>query len=415
MYILQFIQALTIILSPLYILRFKIALPFLPLPFPITFLEVAILLSFASSLVVFLKNGADFKKIQTRLDPYILFFLAAASLSVFFSYDFIGGLGILKAYFIEPILFYYSLVFVARQKGYSYIITSLFMVGIWVSLLSLVQKFTGQLSLAPNEIAQGRVTALYNSANSLALFLGPIILLSVALFVEAKKNLAKLVYFCIFIFFTLTMIWTKSRGGLIAEILSLVIFMYTVFALRINILKKIWYVIPVSVVLLSTLFFYQIYQDYKFIPPSYGRPYTDGDTLQIRFFIWAGTVNLLKDHPIIGAGLNGFKTLYSNQYRLPQYQEQFQYPHNLVLTYWVETGIIGLSSFLLLVVCCYSLVIRNILKSNKQILGAGLLAGLSYWMIHGVVDVPYFKNDLSFEFWVFLSLVILWVEIKENS
>jgi O-antigen ligase len=117
---------------------------------------------------------------------------------------------------------------------------------------------------------------------------------------------------------------------------------------------------------------------------------------------------MLKDHFVFGAGLNGFKTLYSNQYRPIQYQEQFQYPHNILLTIWTEMGILGLFSFLLILVELYSVLIRRLQNNHAPILGAALLGILSYWMLHGMVDVPYFKNDLSVEFWVVAALIESW-------
>lgn len=404
------LQSLTIIASPLYILRLHFIIP-------TTLLEILILATVLVSLIEFARDGWSFRKLRTHFDLIILLFLVSGVVSVFVSVDFLGGLGILKAYFVEPILFYYCLVYTSYRYGSKYILLSGLVSGIWLSGMAVLQKVTGSFTLAPYEIVLGRVTAVYNSANSLALYLGPLAILALALFLEMMVqkekekidvNLQRVFFLLIFLLFVVVIIWTKSRGGMIAEAISLLIFSYAVFSSKLKILQRVWYIIPALSFSLIAVFLYLVYLNYNFIPPDYGKPYTRGDTLQIRYFIWAGTINMLKDHPIFGAGLNGFKTLYSNQYRIPQFQEQFQYPHSLILTFWTETGLGGLTILIALMVESFSVILRNIVESRRVILGAGLLAILSYEIIHGVVDVPYFKNDLSLEFWMVVGLIEIW-------
>lgn len=397
---------LTVLLLPAYVSRAFWMVPVINFYLPFTLLEIMILISVGITGVVFVYQGFPFKKIQTDFDLIIGLFLLAFIAAVFVSFDFIGGLGILKAYFIEPVLFFYCLIFWMREKGNKLVLAGLWGSAIWISILALVQKFFGAFVFAPVEYEQGRMTAVYNSANSLALFLGPIMLLVFAHFF--KKGQDKWKYAVLFGLFLGVMFLTKSRGGLVSLTGALAVFGYIMAVLKRRWLMKLWWVGPIAATLCLCLFFYFFYENYNFFPIEYNRPYTQGDTLQIRYFIWAGTINMLKDHFFWGAGLNGFKTLYSNQYRLPQYQEQFQYPHNILLTFWVEGGILGLFTFLLLLISAYGVVIRSIAKSKNQLLGAALIAGLSYWVLHGMVDVPYFKNDLSVEFWVILALIENW-------
>lgn len=397
------LQSLVLILAPLYILRFKVLIP-------TTILEVLIILTIIVTSIEFFRDGKEFKKLKTRFDFAILLFLGTVTVSAFQGPNLASSLGILKAYFIEPVIFFYCLVYTARKYGYRYILNSLLISGFWLSILGIIQKITGNFSLAPYEIIQGRIPALYNSANSLALYLGPIIILSLGLFSTERPGTKKFLYFLLLLLFIVVMVWTRSRGGMVALLLGMIVFAYTLLAFRNTVLQKIWYVVPALTLILVATFFYLFYLNYNFLPVNDGRPYTQGDTLQIRFFIWVGTINMIRDHPIFGAGLDGFKELYSNQYRLPQFQEEFQYPHNLILTFWTETGIFGLFAFIYLLVGSLGVLIKKIPKSKIPILGGALIAAITYWVLHGVVDVPYFKNDLSVEFWTILALVQLWQE-----
>lgn len=401
------ISSLAIILAPLYIIRMEWVLP-------TTLLELLIILAILTNLAEFIGDGFPLRKLKTNFDIKLILFLVAALIATFVSFDFVGGLGILKAYFVEPVLFFYCLIFQARKRGKNFITVSLIVVGIWLSTLGILQKITGSFTLAPYEIAQGRISAVYNSANSLALFLGPITILSLGELVRIKGR-TKLLWLTLFIFFTLSLIWTRSRGGMIAQLGALTIFAYTALALANRLIRKYWFVLPSIFLMLLAFFLYLFYLNYNFLPIDNGKPYTQGNTLQIRYFIWTGTVNMLRDHPVFGAGLNGFKTLYTNQYRLPQFQEEFQYPHNLLLTFWAETGLVGLFAFLTILVGALGLIIRTLRRAPQPIFGVTLLAAIFYWIIHGMVDVPYFKNDLSLEFWTLMALVEIYAQTKARK
>jgi O-antigen ligase len=406
---------ITLVCIPFYIIRSFVVVPGINFYVPFTLLEVLILFTTLITSMTFFKGGYSFDSLKTKFDWLILLFLIAGLVAVYTSYDFIGGLGIFKAYFIEPVLFFYCLTFVGRLKGYSFIIWGLLGSGIWLSALAFLQKFFGIFIFAPIEYDQGRITGVFNSGNSLALFLGPVAVLAFSrFFTIGYKKYSKYLYLLLFVVFLLVIIYSRSRGGLISLVGALSVFSYALLTIKSDFFRKIWYLVPAVVLICLSTFFVYFYQNYDFFHIDYSRPYTDGDTLQIRYFIWSGTVNLLKDHFIFGAGLNGFKTLYSNQYRPVQYQEQFQYPHNILLTFWTEVGLLGLFSFLLLVVSMYGTLIRNLVKSKQPIFGAALLSILSYWMLHGMVDVPYFKNDLSLVFWVVTALVVLWGAKKVN-
>jgi O-antigen ligase len=141
-------------------------------------------------------------------------------------------------------------------------------------------------------------------------------------------------------------------------------------------------------------------------PPVSQEGYKGQDTLQIRFYLWEGTLGLLRDHPFFGVGLNSFKEVYFGNYALPQYREPLQYPHNLILTLLVELGILGLSAFAFL---SWRIVV---ILGKIGPWGRSLAAVFLYLFIHGLVDVPYFKNDLSLQFFLFVAFVQI---LKSNE
>lgn len=408
MNILKWLQFTTIALSPLYIIRGHFFIP-------TTFLEVLILLTLFVFIILFIKEGKNWKLLRTKFDYLILFFLITATIAAFRNVDLISGLGILRAYFLEPILFFYTLIYTIRRTNNGrFIIFALLTSGIWLVFLSILQKVTGSFTLAPYEIALGRVPAVYNSANALALFLGPISFLSLIL-VFSKNGKLKLLFGLLFVIFFTTLLWTKSRGGLIAEVVGLLSFFYILISQKMKIFSKVWIILPLAIIAFSSVFFFSVYKDYSGTPLNYKEDVSDNDTLKIRYFLWVGTINMIRDNPINGAGLEGFRPLYERVYKLHPAFEAFQYPHNIFLTFWAEMGLFGLIAFLLLFVSVLSLLIKNIPNSKNPVVLSSLVAVFIYWIMHGLVDVPYFKNDLSLEFWIFLALVVFFTEKPKES
>lgn len=405
------LQFLILALSPLYIIRLTI--PFLNLP--ITFLEILIWVYFGIIFVKFAREDLPWNKLVSNFNWPIGLFLIAAMISVLVSPDKWGGLGIFRAYFLEPTIFYYTILYTSSQKTVKTIFFGLLTAAIWLSLMGLLQKITGQFSLAEHEIAQGRISAVYNSANSLALFIGPIIFLTIGFFFSLKKNnqVIKFLLILLTIFFSVIIVWTKSRGGLVAETLTFAIFGFGLMALKYQIFRRLWFLVPVILTLLIIFFFYTMFQIYGHSTSFILEDNTFGDTLGIRYNLWVGTINLLISHPIFGAGLNGFKDLYAANYRLSVNQEQLQYPHNIILNFWSETGLLGLISFIWLQVLIFRNFLSAFLKNNQRIFGLGIICAFVFLILQGLVDVPYFKNDLSLEFWAILGIFELWLQEKQ--
>ena len=122
---------------------------------------------------------------------------------------------------------------------------------------------------------------------------------------------------------------------------------------------------------------------------------------QVRRSQWRETVAMLKDNVVFGAGLNGYPTAMEPYHEAEQY-EIFQYPHTIVLNVWTELGLLGLIAFALLA-----------WRATATLRGAGTppmattlaFLALVQMSIHGLADVPYFKNDLAMMAWLILAVI----------
>jgi O-antigen ligase len=162
---------------------------------------------------------------------------------------------------------------------------------------------------------------------------------------------------------------------------------------------------------------------------------------QVRKAQWAETWQMLKDDNriITGAGLANYQkaiepyhvpgifyndgtdkdfrlhVVFNDDYKRKVWRpvEIYLYPHNIILNFWTELGLVGVLLFVwifALVIYYLSLIIYHS-KKNKDnaglFLALGILGAFIVIIVHGLVDVPYFKNDLACIFWVLIALLSL--------
>ena len=158
-----------------------------------------------------------------------------------------------------------------------------------------------------------------------------------------------------------------------------------------------------------------------FIPPVrsflFGEFTLKSPSGKMRLAVWEETIALLKDHPITGAGLTGYQIAlapYHQEWRKdvsPYKLEIFLYPHNIFLNFWVELGLGGLIIFLWLLLVFGKIVWQKRANPLVQLSAAAMVALL----VHGLVDVPYFKNDLAVLFWLVMAWPLIISAISSNS
>ena len=74
-------------------------------------------------------------------------------------------------------------------------------------------------------------------------------------------------------------------------------------------------------------------------------------------------------------------------------------PHNLLLSFWAQGGLLMLLSMA-------SVLYIEFKKSFKNY-KYSVLAGLTTIFIYGLVDTPYWKNDLVMIYWMLVALAII--------
>lgn len=375
--------------------------------------------------------------------------------------------GIWKAYFFEAILFF-VLVLNVFKKDIRSIIYSLAVSAFGVSVFAIVQKFTG--IFIENDLWRAeetrRVVSFFGYPNAVGLFLAPIIMILIGylffLFCHSREikkteefrsfasaqddkkreflkfdNIVKGFLIITIITSIVAIYFAKSEGALVA-----LLFAFVVFGLFLNkwtrTITASLMIIGIGVVLLTPSL-----KDYTVSKAS-----LMDFSGQVRRAQWAETWQMLKDGRIIqGSGLSNYKkeiepyhiegifyndgtdpdfhrhTVFNEEYRKKAWRptEIYLYPHNIFLNFWTELGLLGMLLFTWIIIkffiisfSNFKFQISNFPKTKANTVILGLTCSMLVIIVHGLVDVPYFKNDLSVLFWLIIAIAsIIYLKNKK--
>ena len=378
---------LTCALMPAYTLRWHVGF------YPTTVLEDAIFLTVAS----FALESWRLRVVPTLRSPFTLpaaIFLVAGAISVVAAPDRRAALGIYRAYLIEPIAFFFVLSNVVNSaKRASAVLAGLAAGGAVVGIANSVVVLDAIRRGALNTAVTAPVV-IYTNANDVALFLVPLIALagSIALYsADRRLRLLSMAFLVIAVGSTLL---SFSRGGYLA-LAAVALGLALSHRQRWRLLSAAAAVGIVTVLIPPIN--HRLAVELNFSNPN--------NTLVGRFELWRVSLEMLGQHILFGAGLSGFARTIAPLWN-PTHIDRFIYPHNIVLTFWSETGLLGLAAFVWLMVTGFAQGWRGWRTGNRgwRPLELGVVLALVAVVVHGMVDVPYFKNDLSLEFWTLMGL-----------
>ena len=321
----------------------------------------------------------------------IFLILLGCTISIIVSPDKQAGLGILKGWFIDPLLLFLIISDVIKtKKELTKILSFLAASGIIVAVVGLFYYFFNELTY------DGRLKAFFLSPNHLAMYLAPAGIIALGLFLNFKKHL----YLLSFIICSIVIFLTYSYGawmGFSAGILFLIFFFRKKIAWR----KKFLLLIIICL-FLSTFFFFQHNTEKFQNLANFSR-----SSFESRIMIWKSSAAILKDHLFWGIGPGNFQNFYLDyQKKFPPYLEwAVPQPHNLFLAFYLQCGLLGLIGFLWLIFLFFKISIRYLPITGCRLQVAMLTAVMIYILIHGLIDTTYWKNDLAIIFWILIGLI----------
>ncbi len=319
------------------------------------------------ALILHLFNVYQSKKpflIKHPLNPFLLIFIITQAIATFNSIDphtslfgyysrLNGGLFSLISYYIifQLILLYFN------EKQKKYLINSLIISGLLVSIYGILQHFGIDKHIWVQEVQQ-RVFSTFGQPNWLAAFLCILIPLSL----HQKKP----IYTLFSIIFFVCLLYTKSKSGLIASLISIAIYYGLTFITQKNIWKKALFVITIFI--FFTLLIPNPIKD-QFFPPKTSNQtlqteYNITDSGNIRKIVWQGAIDLFKKFPFFGTGVETFA--YSYYWTRPiehnltsEWNHLYNKAHNEYINYLATTGFIGFTAYIILIIFTLYYLLRQ--------------------------------------------------------
>lgn len=297
--------------------------------------------------------------------------------------NYLAGLGIIKSWFLVPFSFSLMAVSTLGRSKLKNVLGSLYISAFLVALISLVYYLLGVTTY------DARLEAFFNSPNYLAMYLSPAVIIAAYLIVEdkRKKTILRSIYISLTIIL-LALFFTYSYAAWVSVGISLLFF--------IVISKKPsrGYLVAFLFGLLLVLFFQR--NSEKFISLL---SFNDRSSLASRVLIWRSAGKMIGNNWLFGIGPGNFQADYLQyqKYYPPYLEWAVPHPHSLYLAFWLYSGILGLAGFLSLV---YLAVARLWANKKKEMLNLVSLSIVIYFLVHGVFDTTYFKNDLAVVFWL---------------
>jgi O-antigen ligase len=203
--------------------------------------------------------------------------------------------------------------------------------------------------------------------------------------------------------------WARSQGALVGIVAGVIV---------LGLLSEHWRRLTAKILTVLAILFFLALPFQQLVIEEFG---LKDASIPIRYKQYKETWRCLTSSPktiVFGGGLSGYKQLVAPCHRSKAI-EIFQYPHNIILNFWSEMGLLGLGSFAWIVFLFYRRGIQFIFWTRKTrvkephlfhpnpiALPMALLGAMTALLVHGLVDIPYFKNDLAVLFWLLIALML---------
>jgi len=342
------------------------------------------------------------------LDWAVIFLVALSAFSLLIAENFGVAMREFRVVVFESSLFYFLLRVAPLEKRHlRRIVEALILAALVVSLIGLYQYFVTDDVITAEGVR--RIRGVYGSPNNLGLFLGRIVPILAALVLFGNSSRRRAIYGLIALPVILCLYLTYSRGAWLLGLPAAFLFLGLMQG-RKALLVSLLVIVVIALSLLPLIGTERLASLFN----------TQSGTTFLRLKLWQASLNMIRDHPLFGVGLDNFLYQYRTRYVLPEAWEELDlsHPHNIVLDYWTRLGILGVTAIAWLQFAFFRKSLRLYQRLDDQDLRAlllGLMASMVDFLAHGLIDNSYFLVDLAFVFCLTVGIVIKVEEIRGNG
>jgi len=276
------------------------------------------------------------------------------------------------------------------------IVDALMLAGLVVAVVGLIQ-YAFNINIITAEEGQHRLRSVYGSPNNVGLFLGRVLPVMVAIALLGRGR-RRWLYGLGAVPVGLAIVLSFSKGALV---LGVPVALLVIGALAGG--QWLWAALAAigagglaAIPILRTPRFQSLLD-------------LTGGTSFFRVNVWHSAVLMVRDHPILGVGLDNFLYQYRGRYMFPAAwaEPNLSHPHNIVLDYAARLGLLGLAAGVWLQITFWreALPLRKLKDPLHRALAIGLMASMADFLAHGLVDASYFVVDLAYVFFITLAAV----------
>lgn len=380
-------------LLPAYLIRLRIS------GIPTTFLELSILLVALGGILDPTTRRQWSQRwliLPKKYAVATVLFAIAAIISTVISPHLFTSLGVLKGWILVPILYGWLVWVVSARAGVRrHLIFALLISGIAMAAVALLLQAGDD----------GRLKGIYDVPNSLALYLVPLCTIAIWQVYHGPHRLFSGLAALIMV---PALLGTQSVAGIAVLILALAsgVFLQTNLHRRRRLIMCI-----LGITLGATVWLIASGRVHYFLRSE------APTSLDVRGQLWSVSADLIKQSPLLGIGLGTFEPAYQqalherfidfetrkqdpvrqnggHEPAKPLHEFVFRDPHNWILSFWLNLGLLGLGSFVYLNF--------SALHSSQKSLQLALVSLL----IFGLVDTIYWKNDLASLHWLVVTVIL---------
>ena len=354
----------------------------------------------------------------TPIHILVLLYWGIATVSTAFSPVKTAALEGLIKLTLNLIFFAFTARIMRSPRLTNWILTTLVLTALVVSVYGIRQQIFGAEQLATwndptSELAgDTRVYSYLGNPNLLASYLFPGIAFSAAALFVWQGWLPKILAALLTLANGACLFFTESRGGWIGLIVLGIVFLLLLFYWFKNYLPLFWqtWLLPLvlgglAVVILGAILLVDPLR-IRVMSIFAGR---EDSSNNFRINVWDAVIRMIQTYPLlgIGPGNDAFKKIYP-LFMKPKYTALSAY--SVLLEIMVETGIIGFTCFLWLLVTTIGQGIHQIklLRDKMDSQGfwlIGAIAAMAGILAHGFFDTVWYRPQVSTLWWLVLGLI----------